>query len=456
MRLLGRRTAELHVALAASVDEHTDAGTSPTDTRPEPFTLEWQQLLVELAARQPARDPGRARGSGATRHHADDAGRAIDRAKQADCSPDPPTRCSAHSIDSAPQLVDSVRIRVHGDLHLGQILSTGDDVVFIDFEGEPGLPIEHRLVKRSPLIDLAGLLRSIDYLGRHALRLAEVAGVGARRPRARSRPARRTGRSASPARSSTRTWRRSPRPTWFRPIAPTPQLLLDLYLLDKGLYEIRYELANRPDWVGWPLTAVTEMITTMTATLHARFPISTCTCSTRARIAACTSSSARSRWTVAERGSRCGPRPPAPCTWSATSTGGPARHRSARRASSGVWCGWVEGAGVGTTYRYRVTARTGDSARQVRPGRRRPPPAAVDRLGHRRSSRTSGTTPSGWPTARRAQRARRTDVDLRGAPRLVGAHRARGPALPELPRARRSARRRTASRTASPTSSCCR
>ena len=258
MRLLGRRTAELHMALAAPVDGHTDPDVSAR-TRPEPFTIDWQQLLVRslhesLVASQAALV------AAGDAHHADDAGRAIERARQAGLLTQPPAALldEFHRLDT--ELVDSVRIRVHGDLHLGQILSTGDDIVFIDFEGEPGLPMERRLVKRSPLVDLAGLLRSIDYLGRHALRLAEVAGVGLDdHERIETQRADWTHRLTD---AIVEEYLATIAPAHLVPAdRADAEMLLDLYLLDKGLYEIRYELANRPEWVGGPLTAVTEMIT---------------------------------------------------------------------------------------------------------------------------------------------------------------------------------------------------
>lgn len=259
-RLLGRRTAELHAALAARAggderdDEHDDDGAR---MRPEPFTLEWQRLLV-TSARSSMRATQAELAAAAVAPGAADA---MDRARAAGLLDRAPEALLARFARLEQHPVDSVRIRVHGDLHLGQILATGDEIVFIDFEGEPGIPIDQRLVKRSPLVDVAGLLRSIDYLGRHVLRLATVAGTV---------PAGASERLDDERDAWTHRLSDVLVAEYFDAIGPAhlvpadradAALLLDLYLLDKGLYEIRYELANRPDWVGGPLAAVTEMIT---------------------------------------------------------------------------------------------------------------------------------------------------------------------------------------------------
>ena len=253
--LLGRRTAELHAALAAPAPGADDDARARM--QPEPSTIEWQRSVVgsvrdSLAATQEEL---------AAAVVAPGASAAMARARDAGLLDRDPAALLARFARLEEHTVDSARIRVHGDLHLGQILATGDEIVFIDFEGEPGVPIEQRSVKRSPLVDVAGLLRSIDYLGRHVLRLATLAGTvpaddAARLDHERDLWTRRLADALVAA--------------YFEAVGPAhllppdradAELLLDLSLLDKGLYEIRYELANRPDWVGGPLAAVTEMIT---------------------------------------------------------------------------------------------------------------------------------------------------------------------------------------------------
>lgn len=262
-RLIGRRTAELHAALAAP---SPDGAPQPGDEaaaermRPVAFTQAWQDELLAalragLLATRSALEPLAADNAA---HHD------VERHRAAGLVDGDPDELLAPFDRLRTHVVDATRIRVHGDLHLGQILSTGDDgdhdIVFIDFEGEPGQPIERRVVKRSPLSDVAGLLRSVDYLGRHVLRLASMAREVNDEQRVELDAARAgwTGRLGRTIVDEYLTAIEAAR------LVPADradaELLLDLYLLDKGLYEIRYELANRPEWVGAPLAAVTEMI----------------------------------------------------------------------------------------------------------------------------------------------------------------------------------------------------
>lgn len=277
-RLIGRRTAELHAALAAPAPDGSPDAADAADAaaaermRPVAFTQAWQdELLAALRASLLATrsalaqiDPDIATRLEVDRHRI---------AELVDGDPDallaPFDRLHAH-------VVDARRIRVHGDLHLGQILSTGPgstaagdtcdgdavagDIVFIDFEGEPGQPIARRVVQRSPLSDVAGLLRSVDYLGRHALRLASLTREVGHDQRTELDAAR-AGWTERLNRTIVDEYLTAIEAAHLVPADRSDaELLLDLYLLDKGLYEIRYELANRPEWVGAPLAAVTEMI----------------------------------------------------------------------------------------------------------------------------------------------------------------------------------------------------
>ena len=156
--------------------------------------------------------------------------------------------------------IDARRIRVHGELHLGQILWSGTEVTFIDFEGEPGRPMGERRILRSPLVDVAGVLRSVDYAGRSAIDTAVARGLVAEGDVEALDAGRRRWTTAVCDLISS-TYLDTIEPAGLVPTERADaELLLGAYLLQKGLYETRYELANRPDWVHWPLSAVAAMI----------------------------------------------------------------------------------------------------------------------------------------------------------------------------------------------------
>ncbi len=154
--------------------------------------------------------------------------------------------------------LDAQRIRIHGDYHLGQVLFTGNDFVIIDFEGEPGRPISERRIKRSPLRDVASMIRSYHYAtNAGVLRQIEVGVIGRE--------------------SKSSEWVHAWSDAWFRWVSAAflrgylsevdghgvipkdldhTRILLDAYLLEKSVYELGYELNNRPDWIGIAIDGV--------------------------------------------------------------------------------------------------------------------------------------------------------------------------------------------------------
>ncbi|MBB4967393.1 maltokinase N-terminal cap-like domain-containing protein [Saccharothrix violaceirubra] len=141
----------------------------------------------------------------------------------------------------------AVAHRVHGDLHLGQVLLSSGQWTLLDFEGEPSASPTERARADSPLRDVAGMLRSFDYVaGHHRLDASTWSADHERRSRDWVRDARRafltgySGHSAVDLKAS--------------------KALLRAYELDKALYEVRYESANRPEWRTVPLRAVRDLI----------------------------------------------------------------------------------------------------------------------------------------------------------------------------------------------------
>jgi maltose alpha-D-glucosyltransferase/alpha-amylase len=248
VRLLGERTAELHIALASVREER--------DFAPEPFSELYQRSLYDSMRTQAKRAfrllrrrleelPPAAREA---------AGRVLSEEDRV--------------IERFRRLVGArlaaERIRCHGDYHLHRVLYTGRDFVIRDFEGESSRSLSERRLKRSPLRDVAGMLRSFHHAAYAKLSEEAAAGVAT---------AEALGELASWARywerwvsaAFLRAYLERARGASFLPAAPAElATLLDAYLLEKALYELTGELNNfpegRPDRVGIPLSGILQIL----------------------------------------------------------------------------------------------------------------------------------------------------------------------------------------------------
>jgi maltose alpha-D-glucosyltransferase / alpha-amylase len=241
VRLLGLRTAELHRVLASDANDRVFA--------PEPYDIMHQQSMYGSVSTHMARTFDQLR------------------ARLASLSPE--TRALAEAVLAREAEIDRllervtrrrlevIRTRVHGDYHLGQVLWTGEDFVIIDFEGEPGRPLSQRRFKRNPLRDVAGMLRSLDYAGAAALR------DGRHRPE-----------DVPVLEVWARAWAQwvsasflggyLDRVAGARILPPNDsdlEMLLTFFLFEKVIYEIGYELNNRPDWIEIPMRGLLALLT---------------------------------------------------------------------------------------------------------------------------------------------------------------------------------------------------
>ncbi len=242
--LLGQRTAECHVALASEPDDPNFA--------PEPFTDFYRRSLYHamLSLADEAFQLLRRRLLDLPEAIQEDARRALEL--------EPEARRRFRSIRD--RKITAMRIRCHGDYHLGQVLHTGKDFVIIDFEGEPARPLSERRIKRSPLRDVAGMLRSFHYASYAAL-LGHVAGVR-QEDLASSEPLVRFWYLWVSV-AFLKAYLAVARPANLLPQGLEElQVLLDAHLLEKAVYELFYELNNRPEWVGIPLRGILQLLET--------------------------------------------------------------------------------------------------------------------------------------------------------------------------------------------------
>ncbi len=160
-----------------------------------------------------------------------------------------------------PASVTSSRTRYHGDFHLGQVLMVENDFIIIDFEGEPARTLEERRTKHSPLRDVAGMLRSFNYAAEFALSEST-----AERPLdlARLRPLAKRWEQATQE-AFLNGYRIAIEGCSSYPSDETDATALrNLFTLEKALYELRYELHNRPDWVDVPLSGLLAFLDSIT------------------------------------------------------------------------------------------------------------------------------------------------------------------------------------------------
>ena len=238
--MLGRRTAEMHLALATPTRNAAFMAECFTtaDLVAEADRIDAQLNLTLEALRRGM--------SQLTETTADNAALFLSRRIE--------LFGRARSIASATPAEAGQRIRIHGDYHLGQVLRSHGDYVILDFEGEPARSLAARRAKQSPLKDVAGILRSFSY-----------AAYAAHNAFAQRRPD-----DAKNLEPWANLWQNAVSTEFLRtyqqtihaanpdliPRAAQAQLLLNAYLLEKSLYELLYELNNRPTWVRIPLAGI--------------------------------------------------------------------------------------------------------------------------------------------------------------------------------------------------------
>jgi len=240
-RLLGRRTAELHAALSS---DPTDPAFAPERITPLDQRSIYQSLsglsmrATDLLRTQLNKLPADAR----------EEGRKVLELE---------SRIPSILKSFLARRLNTTRIRVHGDYHLGQVLYTGHDFVIIDFEGEPTRTLYERRLKRLAMRDVAGMLRSFSYACQAAIRSQQA-------------PAERLPELQAWARfwvdSVSAVFLKSYLATagtasWVPQSQEDLEVQLKTMLLEKALYELRYELNLRPDWVRIPLRGILDLVT---------------------------------------------------------------------------------------------------------------------------------------------------------------------------------------------------
>jgi maltose alpha-D-glucosyltransferase/alpha-amylase len=238
--VLGRRTGELHKALAQGMGSAFE---------PEPFSMLYQRSVYQSMR---------------------NLSRRVLQLLQRNLKklPESTQKYAADLLEADKEIlsafgglletkISAKKIRYHGDFHLGQVLRTGKDFIIIDFEGEPARALSERRLKRSPLRDVAGMIRSFHYAAHSALR-----AYGSIRPE-----------DIEHLDAWAELWYVAVSGIFINSYLFTVEdaafvpsgrkefdMLLSCFLLEKAVYELGYELNNRPDWVGIPLSGIERLL----------------------------------------------------------------------------------------------------------------------------------------------------------------------------------------------------
>jgi maltose alpha-D-glucosyltransferase/alpha-amylase len=234
--LLGQRTAEMHDALASSIEP---------DFEPDEMSKLYLRALYQTL-RNGVRRPLQSLKAGANKLEGDNR------------------ELAERVLARRDELIDRIaavrdlplegrRIRCHGDYHLGQVLWTGADFYIIDFEGEPMRTLGERRLKRSPLTDVAGMCRSLDYAAHAGLSRLESQGLADEPDQLRQMAERWSELTRA---AFLRGYLEHAREDLIPKSRDALGTLLDAWILHKAAYEVEYELNNRPDWVAIPLRGI--------------------------------------------------------------------------------------------------------------------------------------------------------------------------------------------------------
>jgi maltose alpha-D-glucosyltransferase/alpha-amylase len=240
MRQLGKITGGLHVALASRQE--------PEAFRPDPVTQRdvelWQtgmtRHLTEVCRDLRALLPERLSASGST----------VDEVIRLE------TACRARFSDLQILFrTKASKIRHHGDYHLGQVLKTTGGFVVIDFEGEPARPVEERRAKVCPLKDVGGMLRSFNYAAQATLKQRKAASA-----MDVALMAEWEGAARASFLDGYRSVAKPGEAVFLPPTWEQAGLVIKVYELQKALYEVHYEMHNRPDWLPIPLEGLRALV----------------------------------------------------------------------------------------------------------------------------------------------------------------------------------------------------